>query len=343
MQEAHALLPSSHRSSSHRPSHPSSTSTVKWKKKSSGSPPSPRLVDDPKRRGVKMVVGSSGKPKESGPRKFPRSQSIKRALRWISTVIFARFPDGIEIQSYLDESGYLWISSNVDSVNDQIWKVVSTGSLRSTAKSISGLDVRQKRHWGHVYSKDIGMDSDMEAVLDAFENNRIRIPSYEFLAWKVFGDFSIGRPTGSGKPLKVHAERRIHYELQQKRQTLDETRLGGVKRPCAACALALKIQGSTRGFLFPDPGTLMSREGEFVASGTGVVPFYAQRGWRLKRHQKLLVVRNAKYWRIYKYKSYETKEVREYSGSLGGGLSHVTRSGKSTTTGYDTDSEEDEP
>lgn len=149
----------------------------------------------------------------------------RQILRWIATVLFAHFPEGVEIQCYWDAANsVLLISSNKVSVNKKIKAALANGIGQFEATQRAG-QYEEGRTSRHARKLLVRAKHDGQAdIYDALKNNRVLVPEEKL--------------TLNGKPVDVHAERRIQRALGK---PLDPACLAGVKRPCLVCASALGI------------------------------------------------------------------------------------------------------
>jgi hypothetical protein len=158
-----------------------------------------------------------------------------QALRWLSTVVFAKpeLKAGMEIQAYFDkETKTILISSNKNTVNAKLAEYLATpGAIASLRDFMS--PGREDRHFQKLVGKE-DVYAEQDEIVTAILTGQFRVPP--------------ALPKARGD---LHAERRIHEYLQ----TLDPDRamddktkghLGGVKRPCAACTVALNLVGKAR-------------------------------------------------------------------------------------------------
>jgi len=183
-------------------------------------------------------------------RRSYRGERVKQVLRWLSTLLFTRFRDGVEIQCYwlppasLGQVGTIVVSSNVNSVNAQIKDFLSQdrGSiwiglarLLVFAESMETLSPRQARHLRKIQKLHHYLDG-AEDLFEAIRANNFEVPSEE---------------TRNG----LHAERRIKKLVGSKGVLFDPLLLGGVKRPCLVCKMALDLNhhhGLRAGYLYGD-------------------------------------------------------------------------------------------
>jgi hypothetical protein len=162
------------------------------------------------------------------------SQREKQALRWLSTVLFKKY-GGEEIQTYYDEANdRIVVSSNKNTVNNK---------MRTDFASNTGLDeipgqTREGRHSDKLRAGD--KYATQNAIKDAVKNYRFFVP-----------------PSVESGRDGLHAERRIKEHVESEGDEMDLSHLGGVKRPCAVCTVALDIMDSARaGPLWPSDSAL---------------------------------------------------------------------------------------
>jgi tRNA(Arg) A34 adenosine deaminase TadA len=166
----------------------------------------------------------------------------------------------------------------------------------------------------------------------AFLENRVIVPTGKFQK-KTVVNTKKGLQLQDSGAIDMHAERRIHYQLTVKEgKRFDETCLGGVKRPCAVCAMALQIKNSTRGFLFCD-GTadILIGEDPIVISSKKL------KDVGLKAEEVIMEVTDEDGSLYFRSGRYRGEEV-----ALSGGLSYVTMDAPASGGGYDTDSDDEE-
>lgn len=170
----------------------------------------------------RMYAGSAPR----APRSYG-SEREKQALRWLSTALFHKFPGAVEIQAYYDSAtGTIYVSSNKNSVNEELRKFLN--SFDETKLPTTG-DERQKRHHDKLVAGLKASRPDQKAIFDAIKAKKFKVPATD-------------------ETVDLHAERRIEKELAGR--MMDDTTkgwLGGVKRPCAVCAVALQLASSRPG------------------------------------------------------------------------------------------------
>jgi hypothetical protein len=172
----------------------------------------------------KMYV--EGSEQRSKPRGY-ESERPKQALRWLSTLIFAKFPEGVEIQSYY-EKGTITVSSNKTSVNEKIQGYLDGGtSPIEQLRKIKATTAREIRHKAKLL--DRANYPEQENIWKALNKRKIEVPTDEF--------------TSDDEKVDLHAERRIKH----KRPKLDPDLLGGVKRPCLVCTTNLNLKNARPG------------------------------------------------------------------------------------------------
>ncbi|TKD12289.1 hypothetical protein [Polyangium fumosum] len=183
----------------------------------------------------------------------------KQVLRWLSTLLFAKYRKGEEIQSYYNtKTKTVVVSSNNNSVNAAIFRDIKN----KTVLKINSSDLkteRQKRHVGKLLNKLEELyapkkklkDDEMNDVLKAIKDDEM---NDVLKAIKKF-EFEIPDPVEASRD-GLHAERRIMAHVKGK-DNLDMRYLGGVKRPCAVCTIALGLLGTARsGPLWPSQSAL---------------------------------------------------------------------------------------
>lgn len=167
---------------------------------------------------------SAGTPQ--APRSYA-SEREKQALRWLSTVLFTKFPGAVEIQAYFDTATQtIHVSSNKNSVNKDLSKFLA--SFDGT-KLAAPTTPRETRHRDKLLAGLKAPSADQKPIFDAIKAKKFKVPATD-------------------ETVDLHAERRIMKELAGR--TMDDTTkgwLGGVKRPCAVCAVALKLASSRPG------------------------------------------------------------------------------------------------
>jgi hypothetical protein len=163
-----------------------------------------------------LYKGGSG---ERTARSFA-GERPRQILRWIATVLFARFPGAVEIQCYWDTATEtLWISSNKNSENKKIAAALAKGLEQLGGEFAAGRETR------HAKKLLVRKNHDgQEEIFAALAKGAAKVPSEQF-------------------EVDFHAERRIQYTLGKQ---LDPSFLAGVKRPCLVCAIALKITAQSR-------------------------------------------------------------------------------------------------
>jgi hypothetical protein len=163
-----------------------------------------------------LYKGGSG---ERTARSFA-GERPRQILRWIATVLFARFPGAVEVQCYWDTATEtLWVSSNRNSENKKIAAALAKGFELLGGEFALGREIRHAKKL-LVRKKHDGQ----EEIFSALAKGLARVPPEEF-------------------EVDFHAERRIQYTLGKQ---LDPSFLAGVKRPCLVCAIALKITAQSR-------------------------------------------------------------------------------------------------
>ncbi len=192
-----------------------------------------------------ITVHATTRPDGSVIKRRPRpyaGERVKQAMRWISTLVFQRFPSGIEVQAYFDPvDKIIIVSSNKNQTNEEIRKYLEQHKEIGNFGMLAGLIVdsehrgsstgRQARHRGHLH--DLDYFSELQAVYKAICTNRFVVP-----------------PAVGKKLSGLHAERRIALCLEATGKTFNQAQLGGVKRPCMVCQKALSMSGHARGGFF---------------------------------------------------------------------------------------------
>lgn len=170
----------------------------------------------------RMYAGSAPR----APRSYG-SEREKQALRWLSTALFAKFTDAVEIQAYYDRSTEtIYVSSNKNAVNKELLKFLTNFDENKLPKAG---DERQTRHHAKLLAGLKAPKPDQKPIFDAIKAKKFKVPTTD-------------------ETVDLHAERRIEKELAGR--TMDDTTkgwLGGVKRPCAVCAVALQLASSRPG------------------------------------------------------------------------------------------------
>jgi len=308
------------------------------------------------RQDVKIIVEETEEALVSFPKQFLQTEkSMKAALRWVATVVFQTFPEGIEIQCYYDQ-GMLLISSNVDKVNQRLADIsqqhgglyeyvwANRWEVREALVQDKATSDRFERHLKKLY-RDIINIEEVWAVWRAFRHNRVIIPGSEFIKYDV--EKSVKKGTLMlirGANLEVHAERRIEYELRRQHIDFNELHLGGAKRPCAVCGLHLKVKKSTRGYYFQDDGAALrvGKTVEVSKEKPDQMRHKTLKQLKLKEGDELVVVKTGKEYIFHERLIYSSDTVRDYQGSEGHGLSYKTLGAGGGGTAYDTDSDDDE-
>ncbi len=191
-------------------------------------------------------------PVARAPRSYAGERS-RQVLRWLSSLILQRFPRGIEIQCYFDQhSGTILVSSNLDAVNREIeaffgdrrgMRFLGLAGLTVHARDSDGTSERVRRHLGKM--RNIRHYAEASEVYAALAENRfVVMPSL-------------------GKKLdNMHAERRIAAVVGV---GFRKEMLGGVKRPCMICQLALRLGPVARGGYMFGGGAMLQLE-DFITA-----------------------------------------------------------------------------
>ncbi|WP_140629443.1 hypothetical protein [Methylibium rhizosphaerae] len=162
----------------------------------------------------------------------PRSYEIDRQrqpLRWLSTMLKARFPRAMEVQCYYDApSRSVVVSANVLQANAEIDRFIKSGGLGHMLADQAPRPVdntqRAERHSAKLLTRldpaaDPHPTQNAEEILAALAEGRIRVPRRGHSA------------------VDLHAERRIaRYLGDNFGRSLDRTQLAGTMRPCGTCA-----------------------------------------------------------------------------------------------------------
>lgn len=222
---------------------------------------------------LKGKGGKLGKLAASNPQmvRTPHSYEddrVRQALRWLSTSLLKTFSTGIEFQCYL-HGDTVYVSSNVDAVNKELLRqikdsVAKNRTLIEQLKTLNpddagasdGAKARQERH-GKKMDAELKRAKDGDKlrhaghgpVVQAILNRKV-----EVVGINDQGTYKSGARKGETKLVAdhpdykdgFHAERRIIDALNKKFANFDfdPMKLGGVKRPCAVCALALNLMGT---------------------------------------------------------------------------------------------------
>lgn len=169
-------------------------------------------------QGTKLQQLFLGSAQIQGKRSYARQRYVQ-VLRWLATLLLNRYK-GVEIQCYLHK-GKVYISSNKNAVNTTMQEALKKGTLLPGKSPHSG-GSRLARHSGKLY-RDAGGHSKEEAELKAL----------------IFAkDGLVIVPADDKLDCDLHAERRIKRYLQQE---LDPLLLGGTRRACGVCAVALDL------------------------------------------------------------------------------------------------------
>lgn len=197
-----------------------------------------------------------------------KDDRVRQALRWLSTSLLKSFPKGIEFQCYL-HGDTVYVSSNVDAVNKELLRQIKASVAqnrtlieelktlnRDDAGASDGARARQERH-GQKMDAEMKRARDGDQlrhqghgpVIAAILNGKV-----EVVGINDQGTYMSGKQKGEPKLVAdhpdykdgFHAERRIIDALNKKFANFDfdPMSLGGVKRPCGVCALALNLMGT---------------------------------------------------------------------------------------------------
>jgi hypothetical protein len=162
----------------------------------------------------------------------PRSYEIDRQrqpLRWLSTMLKARFARAMEVQCYYDApSRSIVISANALQANAEIDRFIKGGGLRHMLAERASRPVdntqRAERHSAKLLTRldpaaDPHTTRNADEIFAALAEGRIRVPRS--------GHSAVG----------LHAERRIvQYLGENFGRSMDRTQLAGTMRPCGTCA-----------------------------------------------------------------------------------------------------------
>ena len=181
------------------------------------------------------------------PRSF-ENERPRQTLRWLSTALKRWFPDSIEIQTYHDPvKGEIWVSSNLDEVNERLRAFLSSGELMTRldqfdtrSNHASRMD-RDRTHRQMSKLKNSLDDPSLlhneeaQAVLKAMAAGRFRVPPPH------------EHPNEDGRRVNLHAERRIRDAfIAETGEAPDSLKLTGTRRPCGICAKDLQLPPSAR-------------------------------------------------------------------------------------------------
>lgn len=174
----------------------------------------------------------------AGPRSFKQERK-KQTLRWLSTVLRARFPAAREVQAYWDARHHeVWVASSLSRVNKDMEDFLLGGGLTDMLADASQplRGTREARHAQKLRKSLVDGEPGHEEARDvllAMSGRKFRVPT--------------GTVTGtrSGVPVDLHAERRIKRAFDEtyraERLSLDRTLVAGTMRPCAICARDLGL------------------------------------------------------------------------------------------------------
>ena len=172
--------------------------------------------------GAKINKMYQGSEQISHPRSYAPERP-KQLLRWLATLVFAKYSEGVEIQCYYDtDSKTLYVSSNKNSVNKKIREHYGKEWVKKLGEEKGSTD-RQIRHGKKLLVRD--KRDGQGVVWTALENGNVVVPDTDH-------------------KVDYHAERRIQEKVGK---ALDPEYLGGVKRPCLVCARALNLVNARRG------------------------------------------------------------------------------------------------
>lgn len=162
----------------------------------------------------------------------PRSYEIDRQrqpLRWLSTMLKARFARALEVQCYYDApSRSVVISANALQANAEIDRFIQGGGLGRMLAEQAPRPVdntqRAERHSAKLLTRldpaaDPHPTQNADEIFAALAEGRIRVPRSGHSA------------------VDLHAERRIAGYLGDNfGRSMDRTQLAGTMRPCGTCA-----------------------------------------------------------------------------------------------------------
>lgn len=188
------------------------------------------------RRNNKRERMLAGSPLERPKRSYEEERE-RQALRWTATCLLAMFPKGVEVQCYYDvSSNKVFISTNMRLQNKSMTKLFAEhgndviAAIGTSYEKLRGAGGRKARHVEKITQRSEGSPYPVQdAIFECLKAGRIEV-------------IEASKEDGKG----FHAERRIQKCLGVK---LDPHFLGGVKRPCAVCAIALDLNGH----VFPGP------------------------------------------------------------------------------------------
>jgi hypothetical protein len=168
----------------------------------------------------------------------PRSYATDRQrqpLRWLSTVLKQRFPQGLEVQCHFEpRDRVIVVSSNSAQVNADLQDFLKDGGLHALLReqppsaAASQQQTREERHLAKLATRmnrhaDPHRQPESDAVFQAIAEGRFRVPLRQY---------------GAGGPMEfLHAERRIKdYLHEELHAPLQLEQLAGTMRPCGTCA-----------------------------------------------------------------------------------------------------------
>lgn len=177
---------------------------------------------------------------------LPRSYAMERPrqmLRWLSTVLKARFADAREIQCYFHAaSQQIVVASNTNEANAALEKFFAEGGAQALAEHAGApLGAREARHAGKLRRSLAREGNSVAGSGDALQE--------QVRAAIAAGRFHVPRDSFNehGSQVRLHAERRIlHYVRTTFRELLDRRLLAGTMRPCGTCADELELDENER-------------------------------------------------------------------------------------------------
>ncbi|MFP3610313.1 hypothetical protein SB778_09375 [Paraburkholderia sp. SIMBA_050] len=165
-------------------------------------------------------------------------ERVPQVLRWLSTVLKRRFPEGHEIQCFFRPAtgsgpGTIVVSSNLRDVNERLQAFLQSDDLEVLLDEAGaqGPADQTDRGWRHGTklgtrinpAADPHPTPESDEVFAAIAARHFHVP----LRGEVFNGMSVN----------LHAERRIQNELGKTfQESVDLKRLAGTMRPCGSCA-----------------------------------------------------------------------------------------------------------
>ncbi len=169
------------------------------------------------------------------PKRSYNAEPEKQMMRWLSSFLLYKYKNGREIQCYFRKGdgttpNQIYVASNMNSLNDELSKfLTSVGSYQKILDEASvawsgktGNKAVRARHLHKLSERD--SDPKYAACYDAMKARKYVVITQKAA---IYG---------------LHAERRISEKLAPEK--LDLRYLGGVKRPCAVCAMVLGSRNS---------------------------------------------------------------------------------------------------